>query len=370
MEFGKEYKKFGQDISPDREAIDRMKANVMSEVGRRRKPLPLGKIAVSCGSVAACAAIVITAAVLIPRTDSNNMTAGTSASSMAEISNEITTDTAADAETAAGDFSYNDSTTDSDQGMIPSWNEAADDVIEDDAADEDIWTDDDIDISAPDNAFANDAINADSGNKGYEADDRADITDDIDDGMPNPGAGDDGSADSVTDEIIENDEVTPDNGDDNYDFDDGVDDGNYDFDDSVDDSIDFDHDIGDDSYDFDDEIDDDGFDDDICDDTADDSADDFDDDACDDSYDEVDSLGSIDKAKFSGDRNRLMVILHDGSRQSYTLTYENVDMPEGLTSEYFIDEGTGTEYIAQLNGVYLRVNDLGNNLIALYRLDK
>ena len=333
MEFGKEYKKFGQDISPDRETIDRMKANVMSEVGRRRKSLPLGKIAVSCGSVAACAAIVITAAVLIPHTDSNNMTAGTNASSMAEISNEITTDTAADAETAAGDFS-NNSTADIDQGMTPSWNEAADDVIEDDVAEdaEDIWIDDDMDISVPDNAFANAAVSTDSSNKGdsVNADDRTDIIDDFGDNTTN--AGNDGSTDSVTDEIIENDEVTPDNGD-----------SNYDFDDSGDDSIDFDHDVGDDG---------------------------FDDEICDDSYDEVGGLGLIDKAKFSGDRNRLMIILHDGSRRSYTLTYENADMPEGLTSEYFIDEGAGTEYIAQLNGVYLRVNDLGNNFIALYRLDE
>lgn len=349
MEFGKEYKKFGQDISPDRETIDRMKANVMSEVGRRRKPLPLGKIAVSCGSVAACAAIVITAAVLIPRTGSSNMTAGTSASSMAEISNEITTDTAADTETAAGDFSYNASTTDSDHGMTPSWNETADDVMEDDVAEdaEDIWTDDDMDISVPDNAFANATVSTDSSNKGdsVNADDRTDIIDDSGDNTTN--AGDGGSTDSVTDEIIENDEVTPDNGDSNYDFDDS------------DDSIDFDHDAGDD-----------GFDDEICDDAADDSSDDIYDGACDDSYDEADGLGLIDKAKFSGDRNRLMIILHDGSRRSYTLTYKSADMPEDLTSEYFIDEGAGTEYIAQLNGVYLRVNDLGNNFIALYRLDE
>ncbi|MGN1422349.1 MAG: hypothetical protein ACI4XA_03150 [Oscillospiraceae bacterium] len=94
MNFGSEYKKSEKALSPDRAALDRMKAGIMAEVSRKKKPLPLGKIAVSFGSVAACAAIVITAALLIPRNEASNMTAAGSASSM-----EITAD---------NDFQYSD----------------------------------------------------------------------------------------------------------------------------------------------------------------------------------------------------------------------------------------------------------------------
>lgn len=92
MNFKDEYKKSAESISPDREAIDRMKAAVLAkiadeneklpevpseraysaETSPRRKPLPLKRIAVIGGTVAACAVITVSAFTLLPSLKSSN----------------------------------------------------------------------------------------------------------------------------------------------------------------------------------------------------------------------------------------------------------------------------------------------------------
>ena len=111
MNFKDEYKKSAESISPDREAIDRMKAAVMAKLAEEqgefpevpaepaklpeaaesephRKPLPLKRIAFIGGTVAACAVITVSAVTLLPnlRADSSliNEEAGTSSAAMAE----------------------------------------------------------------------------------------------------------------------------------------------------------------------------------------------------------------------------------------------------------------------------------------------
>ena len=72
MKFSEEYKKSAENMSPDRQTIDRMKAAVLKELqehpdapaeppGNPKKPLPLRRIAYIGGAVAACAAITVAA---------------------------------------------------------------------------------------------------------------------------------------------------------------------------------------------------------------------------------------------------------------------------------------------------------------------
>lgn len=101
MNFKDEYKKSAESISPDKEAIDRMKAEVMakiksdpegsSDIPEQKKPIPLRKIAFIGGAAAACACITLAAVVLIPRLNSSdNMISGSvsSAASMEMASDE------------------------------------------------------------------------------------------------------------------------------------------------------------------------------------------------------------------------------------------------------------------------------------------
>lgn len=82
MDLREEYKNEMESVSPDREAMDRMKAAVMAKIaagegeagipGEKKKPLPLRKIAYVGGAVAACAVIAVSAATILPGVNKNN----------------------------------------------------------------------------------------------------------------------------------------------------------------------------------------------------------------------------------------------------------------------------------------------------------
>ncbi|MBS6586849.1 MAG: hypothetical protein KH345_11925 [Eubacterium sp.] len=83
MKFSEEYKKSAENINPDRQTIDRMKAAVLKELQEHpdapaqpleepKKPLPLRRIAYIGGAVAACAAITVAAVNLVPSLKASN----------------------------------------------------------------------------------------------------------------------------------------------------------------------------------------------------------------------------------------------------------------------------------------------------------
>lgn len=112
MKFSEEYKKSAENINPDRQTIDRMKAAVLKELQEHpdapaqpleepKKPLPLRRIAYIGGAVAACAAITVAAVNLVPSLKASNamISSGAIADSSASAA-EI-----AGNETAAPEFS-------------------------------------------------------------------------------------------------------------------------------------------------------------------------------------------------------------------------------------------------------------------------
>lgn len=112
MKFSEEYKKSAENINPDRQTIDRMKAAVLKELQEQpdapaqpleepKKPLPLRRIAYIGGAVAACAAITGAAVNLDPSLKASNamISSGAIADSSASAA-EI-----AGNETAAPEFS-------------------------------------------------------------------------------------------------------------------------------------------------------------------------------------------------------------------------------------------------------------------------
>ena len=122
MDLREEYKKSMESSSPDREAMDRMKAAVLAkiaagegepgipEVNKERKPLPLRRIAYIGGAAAACAVIAVSAATIIPNIRGANdmVSAGESSSaaesgSAASIQASAGADTSGDTGAAAGD---------------------------------------------------------------------------------------------------------------------------------------------------------------------------------------------------------------------------------------------------------------------------
>ncbi len=112
MKFSEEYKKSAENMNPDRQTIDRMKAAVLKELQEHpdapaqpaeepKKPLPLRRIAYIGGAVAACAAITIAAVNLVPSLKASNVMISSgaiadSSASAAEIAGN---------ETAAPEFS-------------------------------------------------------------------------------------------------------------------------------------------------------------------------------------------------------------------------------------------------------------------------
>lgn len=196
MKFSEEYKKSAENINPDRQTIDRMKASVLKELQEHpdapaqpleepKKPLPLRRIAYIGGAVAACAAITVAAVNLVPSLKASNamISSGAIADSSASAA-EI-----AGNETAAPEFS-----------MIQNAATAgsAEDIAEEAAADE----------APADEAPADDAYGFDNGIAGTDGiiynDNRYE--------NENPGAGDapipeqsaeavpaEGAADSISD---------------------------------------------------------------------------------------------------------------------------------------------------------------------------
>lgn len=84
MKFSEVYKKSAENMNPDRQTIDRMKAAVLKELQEHpdapaqpleepKKPLPLRRIAYIGGAVAACAAITIAAVNLVPSLKASNV---------------------------------------------------------------------------------------------------------------------------------------------------------------------------------------------------------------------------------------------------------------------------------------------------------
>ena len=206
MKFSEEYKKSAENMNPDRQTIDRMKAAVLKELQEQpdapaqpleepKKPLPLRRIAYIGGAVAACAAITVAAVNLVPSLKASNamISSGAIADSSASAA-EI-----AGNETAAPEFS-----------MIQNAATAgsAEDIAEEAAADEAPADEAPADEAPADEAPADDAYGFDNGIAGTDGiiynDNRYE--------NENPGAGDapipeqsaeavpaEGAADSISD---------------------------------------------------------------------------------------------------------------------------------------------------------------------------
>lgn len=213
MKFSEEYKKSAENMNPDRQTIDRMKAAVLKELQEHpdapaqpleepKKPLPLRRIAYIGGAVAACAAITVAAVNLVPSLKASNVMISSgdiadSSASAAEIAGN---------ETAAPEFS-----------MIQNAATAgsAEDIAEEAAADE----------APADEAPADDAYGFDNGIAGTDGiiynDNRYE--------NENPGAGDapipeqsaeavpaEGAADSISDStdesLVDNERPNPESG--------------------------------------------------------------------------------------------------------------------------------------------------------------
>lgn len=107
MKFSEEYKKSAENMNPDRQTIDRMKAAVLKELQEHpdapaqpleepKKPLPLRRIAYIGGAVAACAAITVAAVNLVPSLKASNVmiSSGDIADSSASAADEAPADDA------------------------------------------------------------------------------------------------------------------------------------------------------------------------------------------------------------------------------------------------------------------------------------
>lgn len=140
MNFRDEYKKSAESISPDREAMDRMKAAIKAQLEseqsfpvtdteqEHKKPLPLKRIAYIGGAVAACAVVTVSAFTLLPLFRNSGSITDTSNSSMTETAAADTVATTS-AESAGGAYNGStgadnailDSSTDSSKNLYPNW---------------------------------------------------------------------------------------------------------------------------------------------------------------------------------------------------------------------------------------------------------
>ncbi len=137
MNFRDEYKKSAESISPDREAMDRMKAAIKAQLEseqdspvteqEHKKPLPLKRIAYIGGAVAACAVVTVSAFTLLPLFKNSGSITDTSSISMAETAADTAATTSA--ESAGGvyngstgaDNAILDSSADTDKNLFPNW---------------------------------------------------------------------------------------------------------------------------------------------------------------------------------------------------------------------------------------------------------
>ena len=92
MDFKNEYRKAVEEISPDKTELERMKANVLEAASQRKKPLPIKKISLWGGAVAACAVIGVAVAVIAPRINTSDSFVADYAADTAAIEEYVLTE--------------------------------------------------------------------------------------------------------------------------------------------------------------------------------------------------------------------------------------------------------------------------------------
>ncbi|MBS7368976.1 MAG: hypothetical protein KIG62_02330, partial [Oscillospiraceae bacterium] len=93
MNFRDEYKFAAEELTPDKETVERIKAGVHRRINGEKRPLSLKKIAYFGGALAACAMVTITAVNVLPRLNSRPGPAAPNTI----IANEAKQESAADA---------------------------------------------------------------------------------------------------------------------------------------------------------------------------------------------------------------------------------------------------------------------------------
>lgn len=211
MNFKDEYKKSAESISPDKEAIARMKAAVMAkieadpegstDIPEKKKPLPLRRIAYIGGAAAACACITLAAVVLISRLNSSdNMISGSvsSAASMEMASDEnnssmqITDLPAYDAD--APESAKGNSLPTSQESSADEADEVAEDASEyDEAVDQSIDETPAYDPISDGNGFTGDLPENAIATDGNDSDEKSDYSDQVSGDMPTDDISDNGT---------------------------------------------------------------------------------------------------------------------------------------------------------------------------------
>lgn len=211
MNFKDEYKKSAESISPDKEAIARMKAAVMAkieadpegsaDIPEKKKPLPLRRIAYIGGAAAACACITLAAVVLNSRLNSSdNMISGSvsSAASMEMASDEnnssmqITDLPAYDAD--APESAKGNSLPTSQESSADEADEVAEDASEyDEAVDQSIDETPAYDPISDGNGFAGDLPENAIATDGNDSDEKSDYSDQVSGDMPTDDISDNGT---------------------------------------------------------------------------------------------------------------------------------------------------------------------------------
>ena len=225
MKFSEEYKKSAENMNPDRQTIDRMKAAVLKELQEHpdapaqpleepKKPLPLRRIAYIGGAVAACAAITVAAVNLVPSLKASNVMISSgaiadSSASAAEIAGN---------ETAAPEFSMIQNAATAGSAEDIDEEAAADEAPADDAYDFDNGITDTDGFISNDNRYENenpgagDAPIPEQSAEAVPAEGAADsISDSTNKGHTNPAFAPDGSANEfvpVTYEVEESEDST------------------------------------------------------------------------------------------------------------------------------------------------------------------
>ena len=238
MKFSEEYKKSAENINPDRQTIDRMKAAVLKELQEQpdapaqpleepKKPLPLRRIAYIGGAVAACAAITVAAVNLVPSLKASNVMISSgaiadSSASAAEIAGN---------ETAAPEFSMIQNAATAGSAEDIAEEAAADEAPADDAYGFDNGIAGTDGIIYNDNRYENenpgagDASIPEQSAEAVPAEDAADsISDSTNKGHTNPAFAPDGSAnefvpvtyevpeDSTDESLVDNERPNPESG--------------------------------------------------------------------------------------------------------------------------------------------------------------
>lgn len=211
MNFKDEYKKSAENISPDKEAIARMKAAVMAkieadpegsaDIPEKKKPLPLRRIAYIGGAAAACACITLAAVVLNSRLNSSdNMISGSvsSAASMEMASDEnnssmqITDLPAYDAD--APESANGNSLPTSQESSADEADEVAEDASEyDEAVDQSIDETPAYDPVSDGNGFTGDLPENAIATDGNDSDEKSDYSDQVSGDMPTDDISDNGT---------------------------------------------------------------------------------------------------------------------------------------------------------------------------------